>query len=124
MLREDAYTAGAGHAMRAWKEDLVFRDEVAKDGAITALLSPEKLRRRSITRGSWGMWTRSLRGCWGSEVGCGWGAVRQEGEMKFFAGAVLAIGSALALSQQPGITPADALGKLAFMQGNGRQAKF
>jgi adenylosuccinate lyase len=33
-------SAGAGHAMRAWKEDLVFRDEVAKDAAITALLSP------------------------------------------------------------------------------------
>jgi adenylosuccinate lyase len=29
--------------MRAWKEDLVFRDEVAKDAAITKLLSPEKL---------------------------------------------------------------------------------
>ncbi len=29
--------------MRAWKEDLVFRDEVAKDPAIAALLSPEKL---------------------------------------------------------------------------------
>jgi adenylosuccinate lyase len=31
--------------MRAWKEDLVFRDEVAKDAAITALLSAEKLAR-------------------------------------------------------------------------------
>jgi adenylosuccinate lyase len=29
--------------MKAWKEDLVFRDEVAKDPAITALLSPEDL---------------------------------------------------------------------------------
>jgi adenylosuccinate lyase len=29
--------------MRAWREDLVFRDEVAKDPAITKLLSPEKL---------------------------------------------------------------------------------
>ena len=31
MLREDAYRLVQGHAMRAWKEDLVFRDEVAKD---------------------------------------------------------------------------------------------
>ncbi len=43
MLREDAYRLVQGHAMRAWKEDLVFRDEVARDPAITALLSPEKL---------------------------------------------------------------------------------
>jgi len=45
MLREDAYRLVQGHAMRAWKEDLVFRDEVARDRAITALLSPEKLQR-------------------------------------------------------------------------------
>ena len=43
MLREDAYRLVQGHAMRAWKEDLVFRDEVAQDAAITALMSPEKL---------------------------------------------------------------------------------
>jgi adenylosuccinate lyase len=43
MLREDAYRLVQAHAMRAWKEDLIFRDEVAKDAAITALLSPEKL---------------------------------------------------------------------------------
>jgi len=43
MLREDAYRLVQGHAMRAWKEDLVFRDEVARDSEITALLSPEKL---------------------------------------------------------------------------------
>ncbi len=43
MLREDAYRLVQGHAMRAWKEDLVFRDEVAKDEKITALLSAEKL---------------------------------------------------------------------------------
>jgi adenylosuccinate lyase len=43
MMREDAYRLVQTHAMRAWKEDLVFRDEVAKDAAITALLSPEKL---------------------------------------------------------------------------------
>jgi adenylosuccinate lyase len=45
MLREDAYRLVQSHAMRSWKEDLVFRDEVAKDAAITALLSPEKLDR-------------------------------------------------------------------------------
>ena len=43
MLREEAYRLVQSHAMRAWKEDLVFRDEVAKDAAITKLLSPEKL---------------------------------------------------------------------------------
>ncbi len=45
MLREDAYRLVQGHAMRAWKEDLIFRDEVAKDRAITGLLSPERLAR-------------------------------------------------------------------------------
>jgi len=45
MLREDAYRLVQAHAMRAWKEDLVFRDEVARDAAITKLLSPEKLAR-------------------------------------------------------------------------------
>jgi len=45
MMREDAYRLVQSHAMRAWKEDLVFRDEVAKDAAITALLSAEKLAR-------------------------------------------------------------------------------
>ena len=43
MLREDAYRLVQAHAMRAWKEDLVFRDEVAKDAEITKLLTPEKL---------------------------------------------------------------------------------
>src|SRR5215469_6169005 len=43
MLREDAYRLVQLHAMRSWKEDLVFRDEVAKDPAITGLLSPDKL---------------------------------------------------------------------------------
>jgi adenylosuccinate lyase len=45
MLREDAYRLVQGQATRAWKEDLVFRDEVARDAAITALLSEEKLTR-------------------------------------------------------------------------------
>jgi adenylosuccinate lyase len=43
MLREDAYRLVQSHAMRSWKEDLVFRDEVAKDTEITKLLTPEKL---------------------------------------------------------------------------------
>ena len=45
MMREDAYRAVQGHAMRAWKEDLVFRDEVARDAEITALISPEQLNK-------------------------------------------------------------------------------
>jgi len=45
MLREDAYRLVQSHATRAWKEELVFRDEVARDAAIAALLSPEKLAR-------------------------------------------------------------------------------
>jgi len=45
MMREDAYRLVQAHAMKAWKEDLVFRDEVAKDAAITALLSAEKLEK-------------------------------------------------------------------------------
>ncbi|HTX74723.1 MAG TPA: adenylosuccinate lyase [Terracidiphilus sp.] len=43
MLREDAYRLVQGHAMRAWKDDLVFREEVARDAQIAKLLSPEKL---------------------------------------------------------------------------------
>ena len=45
MLREDAYRLVQAHAMRAWKEDLNFRDEVARDEKIAAHLSPEKLTR-------------------------------------------------------------------------------
>lgn len=43
MLREDAYRLVQSHAMNSWKNDLVFRDEAAKDPAITSRLSPEKL---------------------------------------------------------------------------------
>jgi adenylosuccinate lyase len=43
MLREEAYRLVQSHAMRAWKEDLNFRDEVIKEPAITNLLSAEKL---------------------------------------------------------------------------------
>ena len=45
MLREDAYRLVQGHAMRAWKDDLVFREEVAEDPAISSLLSNDKLAR-------------------------------------------------------------------------------
>lgn len=45
MSREDAYRLIQGHAMNSWKNDLVFRDEVAKVPEITARLSPEKLAR-------------------------------------------------------------------------------
>jgi adenylosuccinate lyase len=45
MMREDAYRLVQAHAMRAWKEELVFRDEVARDAKITALLNTEKLAR-------------------------------------------------------------------------------
>jgi len=45
MMREDAYRLVQSHAMRAWKEDLNFREEVARDPQITKLLSPEKLEK-------------------------------------------------------------------------------
>ncbi len=45
MLREDAYRLVQSYAMRAWKEDLNFREQVARDAQITALLSPEKLEK-------------------------------------------------------------------------------
>ena len=43
MSREDAYRLVQTHAMRAWKEDLIFRDEIAKAPEITSRLTPEKL---------------------------------------------------------------------------------
>jgi len=45
MSREDAYRLVQSHAMRAWREELVFRDLVAQDPEITARLSPETLTR-------------------------------------------------------------------------------
>jgi adenylosuccinate lyase len=45
MMREDAYRLVQSHAMRAWKDDLVFRNEVERDEKITALLSKQKLDR-------------------------------------------------------------------------------
>ncbi len=45
MSREDAYGLVQGHAMNSWKNDLIFRDEIAKIPEITARLTPEKLAR-------------------------------------------------------------------------------
>ena len=45
MLREDAYSLVQGHAMRAWKDDLIFRDLVAADAEITSRLPADKLAR-------------------------------------------------------------------------------
>jgi adenylosuccinate lyase len=45
MSREDAYRLVQSHAMRAWKEYLVFRDEIARVPEITARLTPEQLVR-------------------------------------------------------------------------------
>jgi adenylosuccinate lyase len=45
MSREDAYRLVQSHAMRAWREELVFRDLVAQEPKITGRLSPEKLAR-------------------------------------------------------------------------------
>ena len=45
MLREEAYRLVQSHAMQAWKDDLNFREEVARDAKIAALLSPEKLEK-------------------------------------------------------------------------------
>jgi adenylosuccinate lyase len=45
MSREDAYRLVQSHAMNSWKNDLIFRDEIARVPEITARLSPEKLAR-------------------------------------------------------------------------------
>ena len=45
MSREDAYRLVQGLAMKSWKEELVFRDEVANEPAISSRLSGEKLDR-------------------------------------------------------------------------------
>src|SRR5271170_6169944 len=39
MAREEAYGVVQSHAMRAWREELVFKDEIAGDSAITSRLS-------------------------------------------------------------------------------------
>ncbi|MHB1857281.1 MAG: adenylosuccinate lyase [Acidobacteriaceae bacterium] len=45
MSREDAYRLVQSHAMRAWQQDLNFREQVGNDPEITKLLSLEKLTR-------------------------------------------------------------------------------
>jgi adenylosuccinate lyase len=45
MSREDAYRLVQTHAMNSWKNDLIFRDEIAKVPEITARLTPGKLAR-------------------------------------------------------------------------------
>ena len=45
MSREDAYRLVQSHAMNSWKNDLIFREEIARAPEITARLSPEKLAR-------------------------------------------------------------------------------
>ena len=43
MSREDAYARVQLHAMRSWKEELNFRDEISADPEITRRLSPDQL---------------------------------------------------------------------------------
>jgi adenylosuccinate lyase len=45
MLREDAYRLVQGHAMRAWKQGLNFRELVTKDKKISQRVSPAQLSR-------------------------------------------------------------------------------
>ena len=45
MTREDAYRLVQAHAMRSWKQDLNFQDEIGKDPAITERLSAQQLAR-------------------------------------------------------------------------------
>jgi adenylosuccinate lyase len=45
MAREEAYRLVQGQAMRSWREDLVFKDEIANEPAITSRLSAETLAR-------------------------------------------------------------------------------
>ena len=43
MSREEAYRLVQAHAMRAWKEDLNFRDEISKDPSITGRVSTKAI---------------------------------------------------------------------------------
>jgi adenylosuccinate lyase len=43
MSREDAYRLVQKHAMRAWKEDLNFRELVLKDPEITSRVPPKQI---------------------------------------------------------------------------------
>ncbi|HEU5413644.1 MAG TPA: adenylosuccinate lyase, partial [Candidatus Angelobacter sp.] len=44
MSREDAYRLVQKHAMRAWKEDLNFRELVMNDSEITARVPPKQIQ--------------------------------------------------------------------------------
>ena len=67
MLREEAYRLVQSHAMRAWKEDLNFREEVGPRSARSPHCSPRKSwNRHSITRANWATWMRSSGACWGN----------------------------------------------------------
>ena len=68
MMREEAYRLVQSHAMRAWKEDLNFREEVTKDPAIAKLLTPESWRRRLTTPASSATSTQSSSACWESSA--------------------------------------------------------
>ena len=43
MAREEAYRLVQSHAMRSWREELVFKEQIANEPAITSRLSPEIL---------------------------------------------------------------------------------
>ncbi len=43
MAREDAYRLVQTHAMRAWREELIFKEQIASEPEITSRLSPEIL---------------------------------------------------------------------------------
>src|SRR6185503_11042098 len=43
MRREDAYRVVQGHAMAAWKEDADFRQRIAEDAEVRAVMKPEEL---------------------------------------------------------------------------------
>jgi adenylosuccinate lyase len=45
MSREQAYKLVQSHAMKAWREDMNFRELVGQDPEIARLLGPEKLAR-------------------------------------------------------------------------------
>jgi adenylosuccinate lyase len=45
MSREDAYRLVQKHAMRAWKEDLVFTDLIIQDPEITSRVPKEQLEK-------------------------------------------------------------------------------
>ena len=45
MMREDAYRLVQTHAMRAWKEEINYRELIGADSEIARLLPPEKLQR-------------------------------------------------------------------------------